>query len=221
MNMKKCIKCNIEKEFNDFSTRKISKDGYRNDCKECQSLYHKSLDKDKVNSRNRNYHLNNKDKVNTKNREYYNNNKDIISIRNREYYKNNKDEKIISTNLYRNKRMKNDNLYKLKLNIRCSISSSIRNQGYTKKSRTHEILGCSYEDFSKYLESKFETWMTWENKGLYNGSLNFGWDMDHIIPVSSAKTEEEVIKLNHYTNFQPLCSKVNRDIKKDKLNYAK
>ena len=25
------------------------------------------------------------------------------------------------------------------------------------------------------------------------------------------------IKLNHYTNLQPLCSKINRDIKKDKL----
>lgn len=57
--------------------------------------------------------------------------------------------------------------------------------------------------------------MTWENKGLYNGELNHGWDIDHIIPTSSAKTEEEVVKLNHYTNLQPLCSKINRDIKKN------
>lgn len=64
-------------------------------------------------------------------------------------------------------------------------------------------------------DSKFEPWMTWGNRGLYNGELNYGWDIDHIIPVSSAETEEGVIKLNHYTNLQPLCSKVNRDIKKD------
>lgn len=42
---------------------------------------------------------------------------------------------------------------------------------------------------------------------------------DHMIPVTSAKTEEEIIKRNHYTNLQPLCSKINRDIKKDKLEY--
>ena len=63
----------------------------------------------------------------------------------------------------------------------------------------------------------FEPWMNWENKGLYNGKLNYGWDIDHKIPVSSATTEEELVKLNHYTNLQPLCSKINRDIKKNKI----
>jgi hypothetical protein len=35
--------------------------------------------------------------------------------------------------------------------------------------------------------------------------------------ISSAKNEDDIIKLNHYTNLQPLCSKFNRDIKKDKI----
>ena len=61
--------------------------------------------------------------------------------------------------------------------------------------------------------------MSWDNYGKYNGLLNYGWDIDHIIPVSSSKTEEDIIRLNHYTNLQPLCSKINRDIKKDKLKY--
>ena len=61
--------------------------------------------------------------------------------------------------------------------------------------------------------------MNWENRGLYNGDFDYGWDIDHIIPLSSANTEEDVIKLNQYTNLQPLCSKINRDIKKDKENY--
>lgn len=70
-------------------------------------------------------------------------------------------------------------------------------------------------EFKSYLESKFETWMNWENRGLYNGELNYGWDIDHIIPLSSAKTEDDIIKLNHYSNLQPLCSYTNRYIKKD------
>jgi hypothetical protein len=58
--------------------------------------------------------------------------------------------------------------------------------------------------------------------GLYNGELNYGelnygWDIDHKIPLSSGKTEEKIIELNHYTNLQPLCSKINRDIKKDNI----
>lgn len=59
--------------------------------------------------------------------------------------------------------------------------------------------------------------MNWENHGKYNGALNFGWDLDHIIPLATAKCTDDIIKLNHYTNFQPLCSKVNRDIKRDKV----
>lgn len=57
--------------------------------------------------------------------------------------------------------------------------------------------------------------MDWNNYGKYNGELNYGWDIDHIIPMSTAKTENDVIRLNHLTNLQPLCGKINRDIKID------
>ena len=39
--------------------------------------------------------------------------------------------------------------------------------------------------------------MSFENQGPI-------WELDHIIPIASAKTIEEIITLNHYSNIQPL-----------------
>ena len=93
-------------------------------------------------------------------------------------------------------RKKIDPLFKLKINIRGLIGISIKNQGYTKKSKTSDILCISFEDFKLHIESMFQENMSWENHG--------EWHLDHKIPISWGETEEEVIKLNHYTNFQPL-----------------
>jgi len=109
-----------------------------------------------------------------------------------------------------------DTIYKLKSNIRSMISNSFKKYG--KKSKTQDILGCSFEEFKNHLESKFEDWMSWDNHGNPKDNifeLNKTWDIDHIIPLSSAKTEEDVINLNHFTNFQPLCSYTNRFIKRN------
>lgn len=73
--------------------------------------------------------------------------------------------------------------------------------GYSKTSKTYKILGCSYEEFKQYLESQFTNGMTWENAG--------EWHLDHIYPVSLATDEEHLIKLNHYTNFQPMWAEDN------------
>jgi hypothetical protein len=68
--------------------------------------------------------------------------------------------------------------------------------GYTKSSKTYEILGCSYEEFKVYIESQFVEGMSWDNRS--------EWHLDHKIPVSYGMDEMEIIALNHYSNFQPL-----------------
>jgi len=88
--------------------------------------------------------------------------------------------------------------------------------GYAKTSKSQNILGCTFEEFKIHLESKFEPWMNWSNYGNWNGypkEINCAWDIDHIIPISTANTIEEILKLNHYTNLQPLCSYTDRHIK--------
>ena len=118
---------------------------------------------------------------------------------------------------YFNKKCKTDELFRLKQNIRNLVKYSLKNKGVKKESKTINILGCSFEEFKNYLESKFENWMTWENYGKYNGKPKFGWDIDHIIPMSSGKDEKTILALNQYTNLQPLCSYINRVTKKDKF----
>jgi hypothetical protein len=63
---------------------------------------------------------------------------------------------------------------------------------------TKDMIGCSPQELREHIESKFIDGMSWENYG------TFGWHLDHITPLASAKDKEEIIKLNHYTNLQPL-----------------
>ena len=81
-----------------------------------------------------------------------------------------------------------------------------------KKESTEKILDCSIDFFINYLLQTFK-----DNYGYeYNGIEKV--HIDHIIPLATAKTEEDVIKLCHYSNLQLLKAKDN--LKKGaKLNY--
>lgn len=140
--------------------------------------------------------------------------RELLSKQMKEYYEKNKKEIREYKRVWTKEKSKTDSLFKFKRNIRSLIKESIKRTGTKKSKKTVEILGCSIEEFKQYLENKFENWMNWGNYGKCNGTLMFGWDIDHIVPLVSAKTEKEVIKLNHYTNFQPLDSYINRNIKR-------
>jgi hypothetical protein len=64
-------------------------------------------------------------------------------------------------------------------------------------------LGCTIEQFKVYLESKFETGMTWENWS------RTGWHIDHIVPLCKFNLSDlnQLKKACHYTNLQPLWVK--------------
>lgn len=188
---------------------------YKSKRKEYMSLY-LSDNKEYKKEYNKKYNLNNKEKISENKKLYREDNKENIKK-----YKIENREKIKESALkYYYSRINKDNLFYLSFKIRNLIRISIKKKGYSKKSKTTEILGCSLMDFKIYLESRFEPWMEWSNHGLYNGDFDYGWDIDHIVPISSAKTEEDVIKLNHYTNLRPLCSFVNRVIKREKVIYG-
>jgi len=202
---------------------------------------YREQNRDKVNKKNKLYYLKNKQTFSEKSKIYREANSDNIKKMSKQYYEENKHKVLeryfknrenelkrmkdwkkdnrkrlaeYQRNYYQS-RKKKDPLFKLTLNIRGLIRLSIKNKGLKKNSKTSDILGCSFEEFKIYLESKFESWMNWDNYGLYNGEPNYGWDIDHIIPLATALKEEDLLSLNHYTNLQPLCSYLNRDVKKD------
>ena len=231
MENKFCSKCGDEKELFEFNQQK-SNGCYKSICKPCEKEYqrvYRENNKEKNKIKKNEWYLKNKERLQIKSKQnyiknidreknrsilYHSNNKEYVKLKKQEYYKQNKTKIINRNNQNIKLRKKIDPVFRLKVNIRTRLHNDFKKGGFNKNSKSYIILGCSFEQFKQHLESKFESWMTWDNYGLYNGQSNYGWDIDHIIPTSSTKTEEGIISLNHYTNLQPLCSKVNRDIKK-------
>lgn len=106
-------------------------------------------------------------------------------------------------------RYHSDPVYRLKALLRTNVWRYIINK---QGKRTEDILGETFDNVRRHLEIQFVDGMSWNNFG--------EWHIDHIIPLSSAKTEEEVFKLNHYTNLQPLWAKDNLS-KGSKLDWNK
>jgi hypothetical protein len=114
-----------------------------------------------------------------------------------DYYYKNKDYVLERSKKYNTYQYNNDEIFKLKTIMRNRIRNFLLLKGITKKNKTFNIVGCSPSYLKEYIEKKFTEGMCWEKMGQYI-------HIDHIIPLSSAKTEEEIYELCHYTNLQPL-----------------
>ena len=202
METKVCKKCGIEKHIEEFrksysSLRK--KYYYRNKCKECERKENNEYNRKKYNNGGKELYK----KYHDEHREYY-------REYNKQYYKKNKE----LFNEKRKQRKKNDKVFHLTINMRKSILNSFQRKGYSKNNRAEKIIGLNKEEFVKHLLTTFIS------------NYGYEWDgkepvhIDHIIPLATAKTEEEVIKLCHYTNLQLLKAKDN--LKKScKLDFNK
>lgn len=231
MEEKKCSKCGEVKVIEDFDFRKDTQK-YRNQCKKCRrdiskqwSLknkehvkeYHKGRRKenakwqreyrknnpDKIKDINQKYYKENKEAVKQSAKEYYNNNKEKRKEKRREYYNNNKKKCHEVDRRGKNKRYKNDEIYRLNEVYRGSVYKFMVDNGWNKDSRAKELLGCDYEYFLNYLNDN--------PYGFKYGDKDL--DLDHIIPKSKAKTKDDLKELYHYTNYQLLPSVYNQTIK--------
>lgn len=223
--MKKCTKCDIKKNLCLFGKDSKSKDGFKSVCKDCRnqenkiyrgknlskiSEYHKKnyLEKrDEILQRNNLWLSENKEKKKEIDRKYREEKNELIVnnrirffekkphiklIYQKKYYINNK-EKI---------KIKNkDPWNRFKHNVRSRLSKYLNIKNIRKNNTTFNIIGCTPEFLKEHLEIQFNNGMSWDNYG--------NWHIDHIIPLSLAKNEEEVYNLCRYTNLQPLWAEDN------------
>ena len=192
-----CAKCKESKSFDEFYKRETSKDGLRAECISCERVRrakHRKANKDNIKEYNRNYREANKEKIADRKKAYREANREKFSQSSASYYKKRKDNP----------------LFRLIRNYRNSCLKAFRSIGNKKNNKSLKLLGLKdWEEFAEHLSKQFydhpETGeeMTFDNHGLY------GWHIDHIIPISSVKTEKDIIKLCHYTNLQPLWAKEN------------
>jgi len=113
-------------------------------------------------------------------------------------------------NEYNKQRRKTDPYYSLYINLRSRISNLL--SGRTKSRHTQEIIGLTTDQFKKHIESEWGEGMKWDNYGYGDGK----WVIDHHTPISTAESEDEIYKLNHYTNLKPMWWRENL-IKRDKI----
>ena len=116
-------------------------------------------------------------------------------------------------NQHEKERKQLDPVYKLKHQARNTIYHSFTRTGNVKQKRCEEIVGISANELVSYL------------KGTYQEIYGKDWDgvekvhIDHIIPLATAATEEDVLRLCHYTNLRLITAEDNQR-KGAKLNYA-
>lgn len=99
------------------------------------------------------------------------------------------------------KKMASDPVYKFARNVRTFLHQSFARTGNKKSERTSKILGCSIDFFRAHIERQFHRGMSWDDRS--------DWHIDHIRPVSMAKSIDDVISLNHFTNLRPMWASEN------------
>lgn len=203
---RKCPVCLKNKDTDCYYKDKSKKDGVRKECKECHKIQKKKYraeNKEKIKRKKAIYYIKNKENIDNKNRDNYVNNIERYKEYARIYRVNNKEPvKELKKEYYHNVQ-KNDIIFKFKRGLRGVVSRAFKLTSYKKDSKFFKILGASSKEIKQHIENQFTEGMNWGNYG------RNGWHIDHIIPLSSGKCDDDYLRLTHYTNLQPLWAKDN------------
>ena len=103
------------------------------------------------------------------------------------------------------KRYATDPQYKISIIMRSRFKKCLNGCKGKKTTSVLKLLGCTLDEFKKYIEYKWKPGMSWEN---YNHKI---WHLDHIKPLAcfDMTKEEDQRQAWHWTNFQPLWASEN------------
>ena len=206
---KVCSKCKETKNVSEFNKDKSKKDELTSSCKKCHKDWNKN-NKEKIAKTTKAYYKKNKEKLINYRKNYYKLHKEKCLKQIKAHYKANKEKIIKHKGNYVRKKRKLDPFFRIQSTYRVLVYRAFKYAQQKKNTPSLKLLGCTWQEFLKHLSDQFydhpETGkkMTFDNNGVH------GWHQDHIIPLKTAKTEEDIIKLCHYTNLQPLWAEENR-----------
>lgn len=173
---------------------------------------YREKNKDIIHEKAKIWRQNNAEYLKEKKREYVKNNKEKVDEWRKTYKEKNREQIRENWAEYNRKRREEDELYAFVVRMRTFIRNSFLRTETQKKNKTFDIIGMDRIEFRDYLYNTF-----YKNYGYeYDGKEEV--HIDHIVPLATAKTEEDVIKLCHYTNLQLLKPKDNL-YKKDRLDF--
>lgn len=212
--MKKCTKCEMIKPLNKYEYQ-------RNECKDCRNNRKKELSKNKVFEVTLESRCCRVCKIIKAKEEFsiarqkfggidydcrtcrnatlkkrYENNKEYIKQKNNEYYYANKEVVMKKALIRQKERLKTDRMYLLSRRLRNRLYCALKTKNWKKHTKFALYIGCDSETLVNHIQVQFKDGMSWDNQGQ--------WHIDHIIALDSATTEEELHKLCHYTNLQPM-----------------
>ena len=152
--------------------------------------------RDAVLFRAKQYREENKGEIRKRDNAYKARNRLELNRKQLEYQKINAEKLNEYRRRYTKQRRSQDRMFAIRLNMRARFKFELAKRGEKQSTKTNKYLGCTWEFLRGYLASKFTDEMSWDNYG--------DWHVDHIIPLASARTKDELIKLCHYSNLQPL-----------------
>lgn len=246
MHTQKCKKCGSEYPFSD---EYFCRDGKRKLtllCKECKRKYNREYyasHLQEAKERHAQYYSQNRDSVLQKQKNYYQENKKRIVARNEEYQLAHKEQHSKSRKKcdlkhrdqysaqakkyreehideyrkyqreYYHERYKTDAVWRFSKSVRSNIRDCFKRNGCEKNSKTEELLGISQKEFCNYLLKTYadQYGEEWDGKTPVH--------IDHITPIASAKSKEDIIALCNYKNLRLLKAEDNLR-KGSKINFS-
>lgn len=197
---KKCGKCLTTKSAEMFCRSKRSRDGLQWQCRSCVSEYNRKRRKEKPvkpPARSESY----REAARERNRAYHHKNREAIAERRRKYRQNNREKMAEKNRDYQRRRREVDAKFVLIGRLRRRMLQALDHKGLSKNQTTMQALGCDADFFCQHIERQFLKGMSWKNRDR--------WHLDHIVPISSAQTEDDIYRLAHFTNIRPMWSDQN------------